>query len=45
MPTTKRKPKPRPPWTLYSLLARRPFEDDVWLRRWLRLKEELGLTR
>ena len=41
----KRKPKARPAWTLYALLTRRPFEDDVWLRRWLRLKEELRLAR
>jgi len=41
----KSKTKPRPAWTLYALLTRRPFADDAWLRRWLRLKEELGLTR
>jgi hypothetical protein len=41
----KPKLKPRPAWTLYALLTRRPFADDVWLRRWLRLKEELGLAR
>ena len=41
------KPKtpPRPAWTLYAVLTRRPFADDAWLRRWLRLKEELGLAR
>jgi hypothetical protein len=41
----KAKPKTRPAWTLYALLTRRPFSDDAWLRRWLRLKEELGLAR
>ena len=41
--TPKRKPKPRPAWTGYWLLDRRPFEDDQWLRRWTRLKEELRL--
>jgi hypothetical protein len=43
--TEKRKPKPRPEWTLYALITRRPFADDVWLRRWLRLKAELRLAR
>jgi hypothetical protein len=41
----KRKTKPRPAWTLYALLTRRPFANDEWLRRWLRLKEELRLAR
>ena len=41
----KRKPAARPTWTLYALLNRRAFADDVWLQRWLRLKEELGLPR
>jgi hypothetical protein len=41
----KPKTQSRPAWTLYALLTRRPFADDTWLRRWLRLKQELGLTR
>ena len=41
----KRKPKPRPGWTLYALLDRKAFADEVWLQRWIRLKEELGLAR
>lgn len=43
--SAKQKPKPRPAWTLYALLNRRPFADDVWLQRWIRLKEELRLAR
>ena len=39
----KKKPKPRPAWASYWLLDRRPFEDDQWLLRWQRLKEELRL--
>jgi hypothetical protein len=42
-------PKPksnrRPGWTLYAVLDRRAFPDEVWLQRWLRLKDELGLPR
>jgi hypothetical protein len=41
----KPKQKPRPAWTLYALLNRRPFADDLWLQRWIRLKEELKLAR
>ena len=41
----KQQTKPRPAWTLYAMLTRRPFADDAWLQRWLRLKEELGLAR
>jgi hypothetical protein len=42
-----RKKKPKAPvhttWPAYWLPGRRPFEDARWLRRWLRLKEELQL--
>jgi hypothetical protein len=41
----KQKQKPRPAWTLYALLKPRPFADDLWLQRWIRLKEELKLAR
>ena len=41
--TVKKKPKPRPAWTGYWLLTRRPFADDQWLRRWNRFKAELRL--
>jgi hypothetical protein len=43
--SVKQKPKPRPDWTLYAVLDRRPFPDESWLQRWIRLKEELGLVR
>jgi hypothetical protein len=39
----KRKPKPRTSWASYRLPGRGPFSDARWLRRWLRLKEELQL--
>jgi len=41
----KRKPKTRPDWTLYALLNGKAFADEVWLERWIRMKEELGLAR
>jgi hypothetical protein len=43
MRTSKRKPKPPRSWASYRLPARGPFQDARWLRRWLRLKEELQL--
>lgn len=39
----KKKPAPRPAWTGYWLLGRRPFEDEEWVRRWIRFKQELRL--